>query len=150
MSSKFQLYIMQLTTVRQTHKKSLSVRHDQNFKVITVANRNQTLPAFTNCVIRMISLCSLQRRVIALLISLIGIFSRDNLFENFQTIDVVFVNDTLHRIDSATSRRLQLSSSVPDLSKQTPEEANYLDYHRCFGNLIIYTYQLQSITIFSE
>lgn len=60
----------------------------------------------------------------------------------FVTKVLLSINNTIYQIDSKYSRRIlqteegqgQEATSNPkfDLSKQTPEEANYLEYHRCF------------------
>jgi hypothetical protein len=71
--------------------------------------------------------------------------SSSNVEDKFITKVLLSINDTVYQIDNQYARRYlqteedpeaaashsNLTSSV-DMSKQTAEEANYLEYHRCF------------------
>lgn len=60
--------------------------------------------------------------------------------DKFVTKVLLSINDTIYQIDNQYARRIlqteeestSSNASSVDLSKQTPEEANYLEYHRCF------------------
>ena len=65
-----------------------------------------------------------------MIISSPNVHSMQSFEDKFQTLQVLYVNETIYRVDKGKSRKLQ------NLSNQTSEEGDYLDFHRCLGILV--------------
>lgn len=61
--------------------------------------------------------------------------------DKFVTTAVISINGHLMRLDNVASRRLLEAAAAANLTLQTPEEADYLQFHRCFGKHSHQSYQ---------
>jgi hypothetical protein len=61
-----------------------------------------------------------------------------NVEDKFQTTSVIFENSKIVSLKETLPRRLTELTILPNLTLQTPEEGDYLQFHRCFSKIYLF------------